>query len=661
MNAQPSRVPSAAKAKKSAICGRIYVVGDDSDVRRALNILNREPALETIPFATAAHFLNQLAALEPAPVLLNITVSPMDGIRLIRALADVNTRWPTIALAGSGEKAVAERLMNVGPIIVLMKPFSAEALKLTVERALGAVSDFAAGTEFPNATLMEPRSVTDQKVAEHEVDKFRRALGPFVVAAEATRMAMAFTNATAAGNRLVFANDSFLELTGYTCAEVVGQPFDFLMSAMADPEAIERIAAQFERKEVETIEVECRRHDGRSSLLAIRINPVHDRNGNVVQHCISFVSLNEHVERERKEREALHTLYQHTPDFIITMEGPEHRFTFANDAYQLLVGDRVLLGEAVADALPEVVGQGFITLLDRVFETGEPFTADGMPVTLEGKGGPEQHFVDFIYQAVRGANGAITGIFCEGHDTTEQKLCSDRVKMLQADLIKATRASAMETMVATLAHELNQPLAAISNYAGACARLIDLDGANASKMATAVTGISAGARRVGDIIRRLRDMSEQRAVHREIFDLKAAIRESIELVQAGAWARASIDDGACRSVEIEADRVQIEQVIMNLVRNGCEAVAGIDGGKVIVSAVVKGTNAIVSVRDNGAGVSAKATARLFAHAPSTKAEGMGIGLSICRNIIEGHGGVIWLESESDGANFCFSVPIIHEI
>ena len=93
---------------------------------------------------------------------------------------------------------------------------------------------------MPGAGLIE------QKVAENEVDKFRRALGPFVVAAEATRMPMAFTNATAAGNPLIFANDSFLALTGYKGAEVVGQSFDFLMSAMADPDAIDRIAAQFE-------------------------------------------------------------------------------------------------------------------------------------------------------------------------------------------------------------------------------------------------------------------------------------------------------------------------------------------------------------------------------------------------------------------------------
>lgn len=657
MNNQTGPTSSKRHLVRSALQGLVYLVDDDSNLRRAVNMMTRSQNIKTRSFKNARQFLAELPVLEPSPVLLHIALAPMEGMRLLRELARIDTRWPVIVMAGAGEAAILNRAMNVGPVIVLRTPYSADDLRLATERAFAAMSESAPDSDLPNAIAGEAKSVTEQKLAEHEVDKFRRALGPFVVAAEATRMPMAFTNATAPGNPLIFANDSFLALTGYTCAEVVGQSFDFLMSGMAAPDAIDRLAAQFDQEKTETIEVECRGRDGQPFLVAIRINPVHDKGGMIVQHCISFASLAEHVEREREAREALHALYQHTPDFIVTMEGPEHRFTFANDAYQRLARNRALIGKTVADALPEIVDQGFIALLDRVFLTGEPFIAKAMPITLDGENGPEPRFVDFIYQAVRGSGGEIVGVFCEGHDATEQKLASDKVQMLQAELMQVTRASAMGTMADTLAHELNQPLAAITNYAGACSRLIDPEGPSTTKLASALAGIAAGARRAGDIIRRMRDASQQRAAHREVFDLRAAVRESIELVQAGAWVKTSIDYSGCHSVEIEADRVQIEQVIMNLVRNASEAVVGMENGKIAVSISVKGSNAIVSVQDNGPGVSPKASARLFAQSPSTKAQGMGIGLSICRNIVEAHGGVIWLESGSGGANLCFSIPI----
>jgi two-component system sensor kinase FixL len=630
-------------------------------MRRAKHILNRVADLKPQLFLSVEQFLSGLPMLIPAPILVNITMSPTSSMEFLRELAVWKIRWPVIVMIRQGDIAMAEGSDNPGPIIVLVTPFSAGELALALGRAFDAIPECEAGPGLSSATIAEARVIAEQRVAEHEVDKFRQALGPFVVAAEATRMAMAFTNANAAGNPLVFANDSFLALTGYTSAEVVGQSFDFLMSEMTDAGDIARISAQFEHEATETIEVECRRRDGRSFLAAIRIIPVHDKSKAIVQHCISFVSLSDHVERARKEREALHALYQHTPDFIFTTEGRDHTFTFVNDAYRRLVGNRDLIGQSVATALPEVVDQGFVALLDQVLASGKPFAGHGTPVILEGEDGPQQRFIDFIYQAVRSPNGEITGIFCEGHDATEQRLCSEQVQTLQADLTKATRASAMGTMAATLAHELNQPLAAISNYAGICARLADLDGKDAAQINCAVNGIIAGARRAAEIIRRLRDMSEQRASHREVFNLKDAIRESIELVRAGSWFRISIDDSDCQSVSIEADRIQIEQVIMNLVRNACEAVIDTVDGQVIISTGVKGQDAIISVRDNGPGVPANATAKLFDQSGSTKPKGMGIGLSICRTIVEAHEGAIWLENGTGGANFCFSVPISPQV
>lgn len=506
------------------------------------------------------------------------------------------------------------------------------------------------------APAADARQPLRQMLAEHEVERFRQALGPFVVAAEATRMAMIFTNAGLPDNPIIFANDAFLALTGYDSDEVVRQSFRFLMSRVAEPEAIEAIAVQFEEKATETIDVMCKRKDGSRFLAAIRINPVEDKQGNVRQHCISFINRSADEERVIRERDALHALFQHTPDFIAMMEGPEHRFTFANDAYQLLVGNWDVVGETLAEALPGIVGQGFVELLDEVYRTGVRFTGENMPVELAGENGPEPHFVDFIYQAIRDDDGTIIGIFCEGHDVTGKKQARDQMQALQAQVTQTARASAMVTMAATLAHELSQPLTVISNYVSVCNSLFAA-GTDMAALAQALGGISEGSRRAAQIMRSLKDMSEQREANRERFDLKEAIRESIGLIHAGAHPGAPIDDTGCARVTIEADRVQIEQVIMNLARNACEAIAGTPDCQVVISTSVKENCVVVSVRDSGPGVTSGAAADLFEWSDSSKPGGMGIGLSICRTIIEAHGGRIWLESGSGGADFRFSVPI----
>ena len=500
----------------------------------------------------------------------------------------------------------------------------------------------------------------DQLIAEREVDRFRRALGPFVVATEATRMAMVFTNALEPDNPIIFANDSFLKLTGYSFAEAVGQSFGFLMSHVADAESLDRIASQFEVEAVETIEVKCHRRDERILLLAIRITPVHDRAGKVVQHCISFVDLSAHEERMRGERRALHALYQHTPDFIVTMEGADHCFTFANDSFQRLVGHRNLRGVGVAEAIPEFSEQGFLALLDEVYRTGQSFTGSNMPVCLEL--GNQEHdgvrFLDFIFQAVRNENGTITGVFCEGHDATEQIEAADQVRVLQAELTEASLASALGTMAATIAHELNQPLTAISNYADICRHRVDTAPGDDRVLIAAIKGIADGVERAGNIIRRLRDMTERRQSQCESFDMRDAIRDSLQLLRAGADSSTPIEYRGGGNLPLEGDRVQIEQVIVNLARNACEAVAGRDNGRVIVSAVVRQKDVIVSVFDNGSGIAPDKVGTLFEWTHSSKADGMGIGLSICHHIVEAHGGRIWLESTSDvGSCLSFSLPL----
>jgi PAS domain S-box-containing protein len=136
----------------------------------------------------------------------------------------------------------------------------------------------------------------EQKAAEAEVDRFRKDLGPFVVAAETTRMAMLFTDAKEVGNPIIFANEAFLKLTGFQREEVLGHRFDDMMARGADEEALSRVAAAFQKTSNEDLKIRYCRENGKPFWTDLFISPVNDAEGRVVQHFISFVDLTTHVE-----------------------------------------------------------------------------------------------------------------------------------------------------------------------------------------------------------------------------------------------------------------------------------------------------------------------------------------------------------------------------
>ena len=158
-----------------------------------------------------------------------------------------------------------------------------------------------------------------QKTAEADVEGFKRKLGPFVVAAEMTRMPMVFTDAKASGMPIIFANQAFLNLTGYGEHEVLGQSFDFLMERGTDPEALIEIRTAFEGARGLDTQVRYRRKDGSMVWVTIFISPVRDEGGDVVQHFASFVDTTRHKEEEDRLRFLLDELTHRTQDTLATV------------------------------------------------------------------------------------------------------------------------------------------------------------------------------------------------------------------------------------------------------------------------------------------------------------------------------------------------------
>lgn len=344
-----------------------------------------------------------------------------------------------------------------------------------------------------------------------------------------------------------------------------------------------------------------------------------------------------------------------SPVFTASTIGPDHRFVSANTAYKRLVGREDLIGRPVAEVMPELCVQGFIGLLDHVFATGEPYVGTAMPIALEIEGsGKSIRHVTFAYRPVRDHAGRVTGIFCEGYDATAERLAADQLAALRTEVIHLSRVNAMSMMATTIAHELNQPLAAIRNYADGGIRLLGTVDDPDDAMAEAFQGIDEAAERAGEIISNVRLLVRRGETARSAFNLNKATAECVRLVLAGAAPGAAIHNVTPDALIALADRVQVQQVLINLLRNAVEASGG---ATVDVSAVLDGSRIVVSVCDRGPGLSPEAAADMFEWTTSAKADGMGLGLSICRTIIDSHGGSIWLaHTGSSGSEFCFSIP-----
>jgi len=221
------------------------------------------------------------------------------------------------------------------------------------------------------------------------------------------------------------------------------------------------------------------------------------------------------------------------------------------------------------------------------------------------------------------------------------------------------RVSEMGQMGSTLAHELNQPLSAIVNYLKACHRLLQNQPAPLSRIQEAIEKAVAQADRAGQVIRRLREFTQKRETERRKENLNTVVQEAVGLALIGAQSAGVVShinlDPNVPPVFI--DNVQIQQVVLNLVRNAIEAMAQSKDRVLKIDTRDVNAEALIRVTDTGSGLAPDMADKLFKPFQTTKSTGMGIGLSICRSIIEAHGGRIWAEKNPAGGTiFSFTLP-----
>jgi two-component system sensor kinase FixL len=246
-------------------------------------------------------------------------------------------------------------------------------------------------------------------------------------------------------------------------------------------------------------------------------------------------------------------------------------------------------------------------------------------------------------------------------DLTERQRTERRLHELQDGLLHVSRIRSMGQMAAALAHELNQPLTATANYARAALRLLNTPQPDLKRISEAVERVVEQTLRSGDIIRRLRTFVARGERTREPESMPKLIEEAIALALVGAK-----EQGVKVLITLEpdlpavaVDRVQIQQVLLNLIRNAMQAMEDVSVRQLTVAASAQARDLLVTIRDTGTGVTPEIEAKLFQPFVTTKPEGMGIGLSVCRTIIEGHNGRLWMEQNPGGGSvFRFTLPTL---
>lgn len=267
---------------------------------------------------------------------------------------------------------------------------------------------------------------------------------------------------------------------------------------------------------------------------------------------------------------------------------------------------------------------------------------------------------------LKDAEGRIVNFVSAGKDVTERKIAEGRARQQQAQLAHVARISTMGEMASTMAHELNQPLTAIVNYAQACVRRLRERAASPGELLPTLERIIAQGERSGEIIRRMREFARRSEPRHKPADINRVVREAVELARVEAQ-RTDINLHVTLGENLPPvllDAVEIEQVALNLVRNAIEAIDLAHSPEreiAIRTSVDPQGNVEVAVRDTGPGLPAEGAEHLFEAFYTTKPEGMGIGLSISRSIVEEHGGSLRaLRNPGGGATFSFTVPAVEE-
>jgi PAS domain S-box-containing protein len=270
-------------------------------------------------------------------------------------------------------------------------------------------------------------------------------------------------------------------------------------------------------------------------------------------------------------------------------------------------------------------------------------------------------YIHTVGHPVFDGHGELVQFVGSSTDITERKRAEESLRQAQSDLARVNRVTTMGELTASLAHEVNQPIAAAVTNANTCLRWLTRDQPDVEEARAAAMRIVKDGTRAAEIIKRIRLLFKKGTLERELVDVNEVIREMIVLLRGEAMrysvlVRTELEADA---PGVMADRVQLQQVLMNLMLNGIDAMKDAHGTRelAIKSQRAETDRVLVSVNDTGVGLPSQHSDQLFEAFFTTKPHGTGMGLSISRSIVEAHGGRLWAANNSPrGASFCFTLP-----
>jgi two-component system sensor kinase FixL len=410
------------------------------------------------------------------------------------------------------------------------------------------------------------------------------------------------------------------------------------------------------------------RRDGTRFIASVTLTPLHDRSGTLQGFAMVARDVGEHVAAEealRTNEAHLRSILETVPDAMIVIDEQGSIQSFSTAAMRQFGYDAdEVVGRNVSALMPEPYRSQHDGYVRRYLSTGERrIIGIGRVVVGQRKDGSTFPMELAVGEMHSGGIRYFTGFV---RDLTERQETETRLQELQSELVHMSRFTALGEMASTLAHEINQPLTAIANYLKGCRRILQrMEGEHVPMIQEAVSQAADQAIRAGDVIRHLREFVARGESGRHIENLPKLIEEASALALVGAKERGIRVSFAFdpAGAHVLADRIQIQQVLLNLMRNAIEAMEGAPRRDLDVTTEAQpGAGLVaVSVSDTGSGIAPEIAEKLFQPFVTTKKHGMGVGLSICRTIVESHGGKISVRSEAGrGTRFTFTLRAVDQ-
>jgi len=512
----------------------------------------------------------------------------------------------------------------------------------------------------PVATLETNNDVTERKRAEAKAQQQEKELQLTIDTIPAfvfSYMPDGFTD---------FVNKRWLDYTGLSQTEAQGFGWRSAYH-LEDVAGImqKRSESLAEGKPYES-EARLRAADGNYRWFLNRAEPLRDEHGKIVK----WYGTNTDIEDRRRAEDALRESEANLADAqrisktgSFAWDVPSGKIRWSEEAYRIFEHD------------PTVE-----PTLDLVVERTHPEDRPALlPLLKRVASKPQQNWE--LEHRIMMSDGTLKHIHVVAHasdvadrleyvgalmDVTDTKQAQEALQQAQAELAHVTRVTTLGELTASIAHEVNQPLAAVVTNAESSLRWLGREPPELGEARSAVDRIIRDAHRASDVIQRIRNLATYSEPERAPLDMNGAIDETLHLLQRELLRqRVSLRlDLAPMLPEVLGDRVQLQQVVINLVMNGIESMAQVSERSrelIIRSRQHDASKVLVAVEDSGVGIDLKTADRLFAAFFTTKPGGMGMGLSICRSIIEDHDGKLWASgNDGPGATFQFTVPLHRE-